>query len=64
MAKMIAMVVPQAGAKLQRIDPTLTRDEAVALYYGEELYGKLAELKKSYDPENLFWNPLAVEAAA
>jgi hypothetical protein len=59
-----AMPGVPVGAYLNYIDPTLTRDEAVALYYGKELYGKLAGLKKSYDPENLFWNPLAVEAAA
>jgi hypothetical protein len=32
----------------------LTREEAKALYYGDELYAKLQVLKKKYDPENTF----------
>jgi FAD/FMN-containing dehydrogenase len=49
------------GAYLNYIDPTLTRDEAKELYYGEALYSNLSMLKSKYDPKNTFWNPLSIE---
>jgi hypothetical protein len=59
----ITSAMPDAGlgAYLNYIDPTLSREEAIDLYYGKGLYTKLQEVKKKYDPENIFWNPLAVE---
>lgn len=57
-----AMTDAGIGAYLNYIDPTLTREEAIELYYGKELYAKLQVVKKKYDPENIFWNPLSVEA--
>jgi hypothetical protein len=49
------------GAYINYIDPTLSREEAKDLYYGEELYSKLGVLKTKYDPWNTFWNPLSIE---
>ena len=57
-----AMPNVNIGAYLNYIDPTLTRDQAKELYYGDELYGQLQKLKRKWDPKNVFWNPLAVEA--
>ncbi|TID15918.1 carbohydrate-binding module family 18 [Venturia nashicola] len=49
------------GAYLNYIDPSLSRQEAIDVYYGKDVYGKLQILKKKYDPEGVFWNPFAVE---
>lgn len=48
------------GAYLNYIDPDLTPTEAALLYYGNDTYTRLVELKKKYDPQTLFWNPQAV----
>ncbi|KAI0597101.1 hypothetical protein F4775DRAFT_584510 [Biscogniauxia sp. FL1348] len=48
------------GAYENYIDPTLTRDQARALYYGNQLHGKLEALKRKLDPENVFSHPQSI----
>ncbi|KAF2088002.1 Glucooligosaccharide oxidase [Saccharata proteae CBS 121410] len=50
------------GAYLNYVDPSLSASEAHELYYGEELYERLKELKGRVDPQGVFWNPQAVGA--
>lgn len=50
------------GAYLNYVDPSYSADEAHKLYYGEELYSKLAALKKELDPNQVYWNPQAIGA--
>lgn len=48
------------GAYLNYVDPSYSAEEAHKLYYGEELYGKLVDLKQQVDPTMTFWNPQAI----
>jgi FAD/FMN-containing dehydrogenase len=48
------------GAYLNYVDPSLSAAEAHRLYYGEELYARLLALKRSVDPQGVFWNPHAI----
>ena len=50
------------GAYLNYVDPGYTAAEAHKLYYGSELYTKLAGLKTKYDPKSVYWNPQAIGA--
>ncbi|KAF4307564.1 putative glucooligosaccharide oxidase [Botryosphaeria dothidea] len=50
------------GAYLNYVDASLSAADAHALYYGDELYQKLLGIKKSVDPESVFWNPQAIGA--
>ena len=50
------------GAYLNYVDPSYSAAEAHKLYYGAELYAKLAALKKVVDPKQVFWNPQAIGA--
>ncbi|ORY84716.1 glucooligosaccharide oxidase [Leucosporidium creatinivorum] len=50
------------GAYANYVDPTLTKDEAKALYWGSQ-YPRLASLKKRYDPTNVFRGGLAIVGA-
>lgn len=50
------------GAYLNYVDPTYSAKEAHELYYGKELYSKLATLKKKYDPKSTLWFPQAIGA--
>ncbi len=47
-------------AYLNYVDPSLSPDEAHALYFGGRLYEKLAALKDKLDPDNVFANPHSV----
>ncbi|MCJ1295427.1 hypothetical protein MMC34_006990 [Xylographa carneopallida] len=49
-------------AYLNYVDPSLSAQEAHALYYGEEVYARLLTIKGVYDPGLVFWNPQAVGA--
>ncbi|KAI1498447.1 hypothetical protein F5X99DRAFT_412091 [Biscogniauxia marginata] len=48
------------GAYENYVDPTLTKEEAHALYYGDQLHGKLKALKRKLDPENVFAHPQSI----
>lgn len=48
------------GAYLNYVDPSYSAKEAHELYYGQELYSKLAKLKKKFDPKQVFWTPQAI----
>jgi hypothetical protein len=48
------------GAYLNYVDPSYTAEEAHRVYYGEEIYGRLASLKKQLDPHSVYWNPQAI----
>ncbi|KAF1992405.1 Glucooligosaccharide oxidase [Aulographum hederae CBS 113979] len=48
------------GAYLNYVDPSLSAEEAYQLYYGQELYDRLVEIKRLVDPYNLFWNPQTI----
>ncbi|KAF2810577.1 FAD-binding domain-containing protein [Mytilinidion resinicola] len=50
------------GAYLNYVDPSLSAADAHTLYYGDEVYGRLAALKKTADPNAVFWNPQAIGA--
>ena len=50
----------QFSAYLNYVDPSLGRDEAHKVYYGEEVYGRLREVKREVDPGEVFWNPQSV----
>ncbi|KAH7411791.1 hypothetical protein DE146DRAFT_254643 [Phaeosphaeria sp. MPI-PUGE-AT-0046c] len=50
------------GAYLNYVDPTYDAATAHKLYYGEEVYAKLAALKKEVDPKSVFWHPQAIGA--
>jgi hypothetical protein len=49
-------------AYLNFVDPDLTSDETIRLYYGKDKYQKLLDIKRSIDPNYTFWNPQAVGA--
>jgi FAD/FMN-containing dehydrogenase len=51
--------VPSAGY-LNLLDTSLTRDEAHALYYGDEVLGRLKGIKAQYDKKDVFWNPQSI----
>lgn len=44
------------------IDPTLTKEQAWDLYYGQGHMVKLNQVKDTVDPTRLFWNPQAIRA--
>lgn len=50
------------GAYLNYVDPSYDAATAHKLYYGEEVYGRLAALKKELDPKSVFWHPQAIGA--
>ncbi|KAK6333960.1 hypothetical protein TWF696_002471 [Orbilia brochopaga] len=51
------------GAYVNYADPTLSRDESHTLYYGGQ-YTKLTEMKKKWDPKQVFWYPQSIDPAA
>ena len=48
------------GAYANYVDPSLSAQQAHVLYYGQETYAKLLDIKKSVDPGSVFWNPQSV----
>jgi hypothetical protein len=48
------------GAYLNYVDPTLTADQAHALYYGTDVYNRLKGIKTVVDPNNVFSNPQSI----
>lgn len=44
------------------IDPTLTKEQAWDLYYGQAQMVKLNKVKDQVDPSRVFWNPQAIRA--
>ena len=44
------------------IDPTLTKEQAWELYYGQKQMVKLNKVKDTVDPTRVFWNPQAIRA--
>lgn len=50
------------GAYLNYVDPTYDAKTAHELYYGDEVYARLAALKKEVDPQSVFWHPQAIGA--
>ncbi|KAI0157092.1 putative glucooligosaccharide oxidase [Hypoxylon sp. FL1284] len=52
--------LPRFGAYSGYADPSLTRAEAHKLYYSEETLAKLKQLKKKWDPDNVFSNPHSI----
>jgi hypothetical protein len=48
------------GAYLNYVDPTYDAATAHKVYYGDELYERLAVLKKELDPGKVFWHPQAI----
>ncbi|OTA99978.1 putative glucooligosaccharide oxidase [Hypoxylon sp. CI-4A] len=53
--------LPRSGAYSNYLDPSLSREEANRLYYGEKIYEILKFLKKKWDPKNVFANPQSIE---
>lgn len=47
-------------AYLNYVDPDLTAAQAHSLYYGSPTYERLAAIKKTVDPKQVFWNPQAI----
>ncbi|KAI1411529.1 putative glucooligosaccharide oxidase [Hypoxylon sp. FL1857] len=60
LANSMTQHLPRHGAYSNYSDPSLTREEAHKLYYGEELYKTLKELKQKWDPDNIFANPQSI----
>ncbi|KAH9997457.1 hypothetical protein F4779DRAFT_179250 [Xylariaceae sp. FL0662B] len=52
--------LPRYGAYDNYIDPTLTREQAHALYRGEKVGQKLKVIKEKLDPNRVFENPLSI----
>ncbi|KAF2272019.1 FAD-binding domain-containing protein [Westerdykella ornata] len=52
----------QFGAYLNYVDPSLDAATAHKVYYGDAVYARLLALKKSIDPQSVFWNPQAIGA--
>ena len=48
------------GGYLNHVDPELSAAEAHELYYGNEVYERLVEIKGVVDPGGVFWNPQAI----
>lgn len=48
------------GGYLNYVDPELSAQEAHGLYYGNDVYQRLVEIKKVVDPDNVFSNPQSV----
>jgi hypothetical protein len=48
------------SAYLNYVDPTYDAATAHKVYYGDELYERLAVLKKELDPGNFSWHPQAI----
>ena len=48
------------GAYANYVDPSLSAQQAHDLYYGQETYARLLDIKKSVDPGGVFWNPQSV----
>ncbi len=42
------------------VDPELSASQAHGVYYSEGVYERLRGVKRSVDPEGVFWNPQAV----
>lgn len=56
----LTSVQPDTGAYLNYIDPSLTKQQAYNLYYGQPLISRLEALKAAIDPNDVFSNPLAI----
>ncbi|KAF3905981.1 hypothetical protein ABW21_db0203610 [Orbilia brochopaga] len=54
---------PGDGAYVNYADPTLTRDQSHTLYYGGQ-YAKLTQMKKKWDPKQVFYYPQSIDPAA
>ncbi|KAI1458561.1 putative glucooligosaccharide oxidase [Annulohypoxylon moriforme] len=61
LANSITSVLPNCGAYANYTDPTLSREEAHKLYFGD-MSKILWKLKKKWDPDNLFHNPQSILA--
>ncbi|KAI1135475.1 putative glucooligosaccharide oxidase [Hypoxylon sp. FL0543] len=60
LANSMTQYLPRYGAYSNYTDPGLTKEEAHKLYYGEELTKTLKDLKKKWDPDNIFQNPQSI----
>ncbi|KAI0836182.1 putative glucooligosaccharide oxidase [Hypoxylon sp. FL0890] len=60
LANSMTQHLPRYGAYSNYTDPSLTREEAHKLYYGEELCKILKDLKQKWDPDNMFANPQSI----
>ncbi|KAL8759419.1 MAG: hypothetical protein Q9199_000789 [Rusavskia elegans] len=48
------------GGYLNYVDPELSASQAHGVYYSQSVYDRLVKIKRTVDPEGLFWNPQAV----
>ncbi|KAI2469142.1 putative glucooligosaccharide oxidase [Annulohypoxylon bovei var. microspora] len=62
LANSFTMHLKKYGAYSNYTDPTLTREQAHKMYYGDQLSKILWKLKKKWDPNNLFDNPQSIFA--
>ncbi|KAI5919421.1 hypothetical protein F4810DRAFT_724628 [Camillea tinctor] len=58
--KAMTRELAEYGAYENYVDPTLTREQACELYYGNQLHGKLKVLKQKLDPGNVFAHPQSI----
>ena len=47
-------------AAVSYVDPELSREEAQRMYYGEQKVSKLREVKRQWDPNNVFRYPHSI----
>ncbi|EWC43778.1 hypothetical protein DRE_07343 [Drechslerella stenobrocha 248] len=51
------------GAYVNYADPTISRADSHTLYYGQQ-YERLADMKKKWDNDQVFWYPQSIDPAA
>ncbi|TGO58390.1 hypothetical protein BOTNAR_0182g00280 [Botryotinia narcissicola] len=51
------------GVYLNYVDPELSANDAAMLGYGQTAYNKLLAIKRTIDPNEVFWNPQSIGAA-
>lgn len=61
MAKAMTKGLRRYGAYSNYTDPSLSREQAHKLYYGDELTHILKVLKRKWDPDNVFAGPHTIE---